>query len=484
MEISSGLDLKNQQSLTMTQQLQQAIKLLQMSSGELSEFINKELDANPLLEVQRDSDEFYGEEGLSAPDQLHEHQLGGSGDVSESYPMMHGVRDAGYAQSRSSDTRNNQDFLDYHVTSKQTLSEYLYSQQNLIVHDQPDRIISQCLIDAVDQNGYLSTEIHEIAEQLSIPVGRVEDVLKRLQLIEPAGLFGRNVKECLTLQLVDQGCDDSRLITLLDFLPDIAGGDFQKIAKATGYHVRDVKNLVREIRKLNPKPGLMFSTGENPVLIPDVIVRQDARGHLIVELNPASLPRVLVNNEYRRVINYSTNSKEKKNLAAMVQSAKWLVKALNQRATTILNVATEIVKQQENFFNHGIGFLKPLTLQDIATPLSIHESTVSRVTTNKYMDTSYGIFELKFFFTSGISDSSGELIHSAETVRQRIKDLIGNEDLKNILSDDKLVQILHKDGIRVARRTVAKYREHMNISSSIQRRKEKRLMRLYAADSS
>jgi RNA polymerase sigma-54 factor len=334
-------------------------------------------------------------------------------------------------------------------------------------------MIGQHLIDLVDEAGYLSGDLTAIAEKLGTSVAEVESVLSLLQTFDPAGVCARNLTECLAIQLRELNRYDPAMQALLSRLDLLAKRDLAALRKLCGVSDEDLLDMIAEIKRLNPKPGLAFGSAPIQPIVPDVYVRQLPDGSFAVELNSDTLPRILLNQNYHARVSKSATPAEKTYLAQQLQSATWLIRALDQRARTILKVATEIVKQQDAFFVHGVQHLRPLNLKTVADAISMHESTVSRVTANKYMATSRGIFELKYFFTSAIASADGGEAHSAEAVRHRIKMMIDAETPDNILSDDTIVEKLRESGIEIARRTVAKYRESMRIGSSVQRRREK-----------
>ncbi|HEY8538003.1 MAG TPA: RNA polymerase factor sigma-54, partial [Steroidobacteraceae bacterium] len=339
-----------------------------------------------------------------------------------------------------------------------------------------DRIIATHLLDLLDDSGYLVGDLAQVASVLNCDVARVEATLEKLQRLDPPGVFARNLKECLALQLRDRNRLDPAMAALLDNLDLLARRDIAGLMRVCGVGAEDIADMVAEIKTLNPKPGLAFDRTVLQPIVPDVLMRPAPGGGWIVELNQETLPRVLVNTQYyARISKAARNKAEKDFIVERFNAANWLVKSLHQRAQTILKVATEIVRQQDAFFRHGVRYLRPLVLRDIATAIEMHESTVSRVTTNKYLAAPHGIYELKYFFTSAIASASGGEAHSAEAVRARIRTLIESESPDQVLSDDKLVELLRKDGVDIARRTVAKYREAMRIPSSVQRRREKSL---------
>ncbi|MBI3113760.1 MAG: RNA polymerase factor sigma-54, partial [Rhodospirillales bacterium] len=354
-----------------------------------------------------------------------------------------------------------------------SLRDHLIGQLTMEIADPVDRLIGLHLIDILDEAGYVAGSLQTVAETLNCDIGRIEATLKKLQQFDPPGIFARSLAECLGLQLADRDRLDPCMQTFLDNLDLLAKRDFKGLAKACRTDAEDIADMIAEIKTLDPKPALAFDHGIAQPITPDVLMRPAPGGTWFIELNSESLPKVLVNNQYyARVSRQARSKQEKQYITEKFHSANWLVKSLHQRATTILKVATELVRQQNGFFANGVQYLKPLVLRDIADAIEMHESTVSRVTSNKYIATPRGIYELKYFFTPAIAGTGGHT-HSAESVRHRIKSLIDAEPAKKILSDDKIVDILKTEGIDIARRTVAKYRESMSIPSSVQRRRDK-----------
>ena len=356
------------------------------------------------------------------------------------------------------------------------MREHLEAQLTLDITDPTERIIGLQIIDMLDPAGYISGDLAGLAERLSCPTALVESTLKKLQQFEPCGAFARDLAECLALQLRERDRLDPAMQTMLAHLDLLAKHDRNQLMKLCGVDAEDLADMVTEIRALNPKPGLCFETAEVETVIPDILVSRRQDGTWSVELNTDTLPRLLVNQQYHTLVSAKAHNKaEKEYISDRLAAANWLVKTLHQRATTILKVASEIIRQQEMFLLHGVQHLKPLIRRDIAEAIGMHESTVSRVTTNKYMATPRGLFELRYFFSAAIQGANGADSHSAEAVRSRIRELIDSEPVDDILSDDKLVSILQGQGVDIARRTVAKYRESLKIPSSVQRRREKAL---------
>jgi RNA polymerase sigma-54 factor len=491
----------------MTPQLQQAIKLLQLSNLELLQFVETELERNPLLERQ-DGDERTLPDVDPRPDDGGLPALDLSKPAGESaattfdtehdnlYPddsrsdMSRDGAPSGWESVRPS-MHNSFDAddsnLEAYLSSEPSLRDHLTAQMQLAVSDPIDRIIAQHLVDLVDEAGYLQGDIATLAAKLGVPLERVERVLAVVQTFEPTGVAARSLAECLTLQLKEQDRFDPDMQLLVENLGLLAAHNLTALRKAVGCDADDLADMIQELKALNPKPGLQFGSVQVQPVLPDVIVRAARDGSWLVELNADTLPRVLVNRSYHARVSKTTRTEHDKGyLAECLQTANWLVKSLDQRARTILKVAEEIVRQQDGFLTHGVQHLRPLNLRMIADKIGMHESTVSRVTSNKYMATPRGIYELKFFFTSAIAAEGDGEAHSSESVRHRIKLLIDGESPDDVLSDDKLVERLKNEGVDIARRTVAKYREALRISSSVQRRREKqmaaKLERLAAAE--
>ena len=489
MALSPRLDLRQSQSLVITPQLQQAIKLLQLSAIELAEYVEQELVSNPLLEADDSGDPGALAEGAGNVDDRSEAGLSvvDAVDGQDEAPLdiESAVEDNEPALgSDGMDTHSAEhwgaggldgDMPEFdHAAEAPDLRSHLVQQLNLSALDPAERFIGLYLIDQLDESGYLRVNLEEAADQLGADLARVESVLALLQEFDPAGIFARDLKECLRLQLEDRNRFDPAMAAFVANIELLARRDIKKLREICAVSVEDVEDMIGEVRALNPKPALQFERSASEAVIPDVIMSLRPNGDWRVELNTDTLPRVLVNRSYVSNISCARVTKADKDfLAERLQSANWLVKALHQRAETILKVATELVKQQDAFFRLGVAHLRPLILRDIADAIEMHESTVSRVTTNKYMATPRGIFELKYFFTQGLASVHGAATHSAEAVRHRIKTLIDNEVLTDVLSDDRLVEILRGEGVEVARRTVAKYRDSLKIPTSAQRRRDK-----------
>jgi RNA polymerase sigma-54 factor len=503
MALAQRLELRQGQSLVMTPQLQQAIKLLQLSNLELAEYVETELERNPLLEredsqapngeaaaeasTETTADTSNGMEDTPLDKALKREDFGATSDLDGGDDLYTDEAPAAKQQesgeqqsaspltdwSRAGNGKSHDGLEDFEGTlaAEATLKGHLEAQLGIAALPPAQRFIAVVLIEAVDEAGYLRAELGEVAERLGASVAECETVLKVLQGFDPAGVFARDLAECLALQLKE--CDrlDPAMQILLTRLDLVARRDIQGLATLCGLEQADIIDMIAEIRALTPKPGLAF--GGEPVqpVVPDVYVREGIDGAWNVELNSDTLPRVLVNARYFSRVNASARKREDKTyLAECLNNANWLVKSLDQRARTILKVAGEIVRQQDSFLTHGVRHLRPLNLKMIADAISMHESTVSRVTSNKYMATPRGLFEMKYFFTAAIASANGGEAHSAEAVRDRIRELVDNER-DDVLSDDRIVTLLGSDGVHIARRTVAKYREALRIPSSVERRR-------------
>ena len=481
MALTQRLDLRQSQSLVMTPQLQQAIKLLQLSNFELGTFLEAEVERNPLLDFEEGEPDAaqVTEETTSAPaetaplDGEIADRWEGESNTDSSYeegPDLGGS----WGHGGSGGFGHEAPSLEQTLSGEINLREHLLGQLNVDLHDPVDRIIGRHLINLLDETGYVTGTIESAAELLGCECSHIENTLRKLQGFDPPGVFARDLKECLAIQLRDLDRLDPAMEAMLEHLDLLARHEGDRLMKLCGVNKEDLADMIAEIRALNPKPGLVFDAAVAQTIIPDVLMRSQRDGDWIVELNAESLPRVLVNNAYyQRISGEARKKEEKQYISEQFQSASWLVKSLHQRATTILRVASEIVRQQDAFFRHGVQHLRPLVLRNIASEIDMHESTVSRVTANKFMLTPRGVYELKYFFTAGIPRTGEGEAHSSESVRQRIKALVDAEKADQVLSDDKIVEILKGERIEIARRTVAKYREALGIASSVQRRRQK-----------
>ncbi len=522
MALSVKLEFRQSQSLVMTPQLQQAIKLLQLSNLELNEFVEAELERNPLLErteandaeqrsepqddrpgdgamqardkndaassehdkneMPADTPDSYTDlasensqqERVSDLDTDYDNVYPDAGPLAPSAGLDGGWQQIGSGGGRGFDSGENN--LEAYVADTISLREHLAQQMHLAINNPVQLIIGQYLIDMIDDAGYLRGDLQDLAEQLGTSCELVQKTLKVMQTFEPSGVFARNIGECLALQLSEQGDLTPLMQVLCDNLELLGTHKINELKRAVGVDMDELMEMIAHIRQLNPKPGHEFDQAIIQPVVPDVFVRQLSDGGWHVELNSETLPRILVNRSYYTTVSRGARSADDKSyLSECLNTANWLTKSLDQRARTILKVAEEVVRQQDAFFAHGIEHLRPLNLKTVAEAIDMHESTVSRVTSNKYIGTPRGVFELKYFFTSAISSSQNGEAHSSESVRYKIKQLVDAEPPTKVLSDDKIVALLRSDGIDIARRTVAKYREALHIPSSVQRRRQKKM---------
>jgi RNA polymerase sigma-54 factor len=504
MALSAKLVMRQSQSMVMTPQLLQAIKLLQLPNMELAAYIENELERNPLLERaeeheqaetgeapppteaavnddQRDwaSDELEVDSAALARnldteiDNAFEPDRAAVSPEPQVSPEGHGLSAgswSGVATAGDGEAPN----LEAYAAAEVSLAEHLERQAAILLTEPGDLIIARALIDGLDEAGYFAGSLAEIAARLGAPLERIEAILVKMQSLEPTGVFARNLAECLSLQLIERDRFDPAMQALVASLPLLAKRDFAQLRRLCGIDDEDLADMVAEIRRLEPKPGRPFGAAPTQIAVADVFVAAAPDGSWRIELNNDALPRVLVNETYAATIKRGkTSEADRTFLAANLQNANWLTKSLEQRARTILKVATEIVRRQDAFFAEGVVGLRPLNLRMIADAIGMHESTVSRVTSNKYIQTPRGLFEMKYFFSTSIASNSYGEAHSAESVRFKIKQMIDAEDPNDVLSDDVIVARLKAADVVIARRTVAKYRDSLRIPSSVDRRREK-----------
>ena len=498
MVLGPRLDLRQSQSLVMTPQLQQAIRLLALSNLEIESFIAEELERNPLLDSGSGGDDEANAEAPEPEVQLRDSEepetidtLVASGDATRDAPLDIDYNSEDFHQDSASDSMRGLDGSlgmdgistsaagggeapDYDSFAGESLSlhEHLLAQARACLAG-TDLVIAGQIIDLIDETGYFTHSLLELAQRLGAPLRDVERVLGIVQSFDPAGVAARSLSECLALQAKDANRYDPAMARLIDNLDYLARGNLAALKRICGVDDEDLGDMIRELRAYDPKPGCKYEQGvADSGIVPDVYVGRRGNGWAI-ELNSATLPRLLVNRSYYTELSGGAQDKASKAwLSECLASANWLLKALDQRARTIIKVSTEIVKQQDGFFRNGVAHLRPLTLRTVADAIGMHESTVSRVTSNKYLACDRGLYELKYFFTSGIQSNDGGDAVSAEAVKSHIRALISAECPKHILSDDQLVEMLRAKGFDIARRTVAKYREAMGIGSSVQRRRQ------------
>jgi RNA polymerase sigma-54 factor len=504
MALAAKLVMRQSQSMVMTPQLLQAIKLLQLPNIELAAYIENELERNPLLERAEESEPAPRAETASAEAAGDEQQGDWASDELEvdagalaanlgtevenafepdrlpapaerlAGAEGHGLSATSWTGVAGGGADGEAPNLEAYAAAQVTLAEHLERQAAVLLTDVGDMMIGRALIDALDEAGYLTLATSEIAERLGARTERVDAVLAKLQTLEPTGVFARNLAECLKLQLIERDRFDPAMQALIANLPLLAKRDHAQLRRLCNVDDEDLDDMIAEIRRLEPKPGRPFGTSPAQLAIPDVFVDAAPNGAWRIELNSDALPRVLVNETYATTIKKSAASEvDRAFVATNLQNANWLTKSLEQRARTILKVAAEIVRRQDAFFAEGVVGLKPLNLRMVADAIGMHESTVSRVTSNKFIQTPRGLFEMKYFFSTSIASNSYGESHSAESVRFKIKQMIDSEDPADVLSDDVIVARLKAADIVIARRTVAKYRDSLRIPSSVDRRREK-----------
>ncbi|WFL78889.1 RNA polymerase factor sigma-54 [Altererythrobacter arenosus] len=487
MALGPRLDLRQSQSLVMTPQLQQAIKLLAASNLEIEAFIGEALEANPLLEA--------GEmrvEDREAPPESVELEIhdASPGDGDQALDIDAGAldrdRDTGDGDWGAAGAHvavaDELPSLEDRASNETTLADYLEEQVGAAAGDAREAFVARAIIGQLDEAGYLVGELRHIAADLGVGIAEAERALEIVQSLDPTGVGARSLSECLALQAKEADRYDPCMARLIDNLELVARGEVQRLKRMCDVDDEDFAEMLAELRSYNPKPGLAYGRSEASAVVPDILVTRGDDNSWDIKLNEATLPRLVVNRDYYVELRNGSPGKEAQSwLREKLADANWLIKALDQRQKTILKTAAEIVKKQEGFFRRGVSELRPLTLREVAEEIDMHESTVSRVTSNKYLHCERGCFELKYFFSSGVgrvgegADGEGA---SAEAVKARIKALVDGEDAKKILSDQKLVDILKGEGFDLARRTVAKYREAIGIGSSAQRRRQKKLQGL------
>ena len=492
MSLGPRLEFRQSQSLVMTPQLRQAIKLLQFSNLEVAAFIEEELERNPLLERDERAETIGERPAADQPDRPAEtadtaafvaaetmpeagegpldHEFDGYEAMgpADGLAMPATLSSSGGSQNFESDDRGLEETLE----TRPNLRDHLGEQLRLGFPDRADRLIGAHLIALLEPSGRLSAETADIAGALGADPDHVEAIRQRMMAFDPVGMFARTLAECLAAQLRERNRLDPCMVLLLENLEHLARRDMRHLMVTCAVDWDDLQDMIVELRDLDPKPGANWDSAPLPAVIPDVLMRTAPGGDWLLELNPDTMPRILVNEAFYARISRDPARDTRAFASERLATANWLVKSLQQRAQTILKVAAEIVRRQDGFFRHGVSHLRPLILRDIAEEVALHESTVSRVTANKYIATPRGIFELKYFFTTAIAGAGGES-HSAEAVRHRIRAMVAAETAADILSDDAIVATLKREGIDIARRTVAKYRDALRIPSSVQRKRDR-----------
>jgi RNA polymerase sigma-54 factor len=489
MALGPRLDLRQSQSLVMTPQLQQAIKLLALSNLEIEAFIGEALETNPLLEAgemrmeRAATPDDVREDAPDDPtsDQLIERARGEADSPLDIDPdTLDRDRDTGDWSAQKSSGGFDDDLPDIseRADDAPTLAEHLEGQVGAGAPDARCEFVARHLIGQLDEAGYLTVPLREVAGDLGISLAEAEQALGVVQALDPTGVGARSLSECLALQAKEADRYDPCMERLIGNLDLVARGEFARLKRMCDVDDEDFADMLAELRGYDPKPGLRIGGGEREPVVPDILITPGPKDSWTIALNEATLPRLIVNRRYYVELKGGCHDKAAKSwLGEKLADANWLIKALDQRQKTILKVAAEIVKQQDGFFRKGVSLLRPLTLRAVAEAIEMHESTVSRVTSNKYLHCDRGTFELKYFFTSGVASADGEGSVSAEAVKAQIRALCDAEAPDDIVSDDKLVELLREKGFDLARRTVAKYREAIGIGSSVQRRRQKKMTR-------
>ena len=454
-----NLQLEQSQKLIMTPQLQQAIQILQLNSLELEQFVKQQMEANPFIEVVEDNS---GDEKFSDDHQPKEIDWK---EYSEKYS-----RDS---HDYSSTYYNPENDFNYEsiVSEQTTLREHLMMQYNTTKIDKRYAEIGEYIIDSLDENGYLTVSIEEISKDTGIALSAIEYILKIVQTFDPPGVAARSLKECLLIQLTHYGLNSNGIVAVIEhYLEEIAQNKYPLIAKQLKISVEEVQEICDVIRTLEPKPGRKFSNISHSYIIPDAVIKEIGSDFVII-VNDHTSPRLMIRDDYRRLlVSGDENNETTKYINDKLNAAAWLIRSIEQRRQTIYKVIEIILKRQKPFFKYGKKHLKPMTLKEIADDVEVHESTVSRATNGKYIETPMGTFELKYFFTSGIEGSDGEGV-SAESVKSFIRDIVAAENPNKPLSDSKIADLLSKKGMQVSRRTVAKYRDDLMIAASSKRKR-------------
>jgi RNA polymerase sigma-54 factor len=501
--LAPRLDLRQTQSLVMTPQLQQAIRLLALSNLEIEGFLGEAVEANPLLElgepVSSPGEDGPVEERRTRLESSPVDQLIGEGRAGDDCPLdidpsaagdaggpgTSADYDADWGAAAGTSSSDDWAAIEDHDAGPTSLSDHLHGQIGLVVDDPWLAAIARHLIGLLDDAGYLTGSLEEVASALGANIAQVEEALALVQSLDPAGIGARSLAECIALQARDADRYDPAMACLIDHLDLLARGDFAKLRRMCGVDEEDFAEMLAELRGYDPKPGLRFGSEAGAPIVPDILIAPGRDEGWDISLNQATLPRLVVNRGYYLELRHSCADRAARGwLSEKLSDANWLIKALDQRQKTILKVAAEIVRHQDGFFRHGVAHLRPLTLRTVAEAIGMHESTVSRVTSNKYLNCQRGTFELKYFFTSGVArvgasgdGAEGEGTVSAAAVKAAIRQLIDAEHADAVLSDDTLVDLLRTRGFDLARRTVAKYREAIGLGSSVQRRRQKALLR-------
>lgn len=465
MELRQSVGIFTKQSLAITPEVIQSIRILQYGREELESFLQDQSERNPLIEVV--TEDHTSEADIPEPSpRIEANDRGQAGSRTKF--------DSDYTSSRKTPSAGAVFGIEHYCEAPVTMGDYLLQMAGLTFCDQTELIIAGEVIGSLDTDGYFRRDLKEMSARLGCTVPCVEKVLTQIQQFHPAGIAARNLSECLALQLREKDRLDPAMNAMLANLELLAKFEYEKLSKLCGVSVDDIFTMAREIKQLDPRPGRVFDTSPTQVAIPDVYVSCERNGTYRVDLNTSQLPKVLVNQRYYAKIDVKQlGDSDKKYVMDCMSNANWLVRNLEQRAQTILKVASAIVTQQSDFFAKGVDHLRPLNLRDVAAAVGVHESTVCRAIANKYIMTHRGMFEMRYFFATGIASVDGESELSSETVRRKISALIKAETARTVMSDEAIVKSLRGEGVEIARRTIAKYRDLMGIPSSLQRKRRK-----------
>lgn len=476
MRLGYDLTIEQTQKLVMTPELIQAIQILQFNIQELDSYVQEQLLTNPVLE-----------QGASAPGESQEHGEQESGSREDAAPEKNDqdgeidwkeylkdrqYDDISYRQWEYKDPEEKENSYEQYTTYDVTLPEHLMFQLQFASHKRGCRNVGRYIIESLDENGYMTLSVEEIAKVTSVPENKVEEVLDIIHTFDPAGVGARNLKECLLIQMEHKGLlTEEYELVINEHLEDLAANRLGAISKSMGIPVKEIQEMADVIKSLEPKPGRQFaSQTDTRYIVPDVLVER-VDDDYVVTVNDSSTPHLMVSSYYEKLLTEAEkDSNLSKYLTDRLNSAVWLIKSIDQRKQTIYNVVKAVVKYQKDFFDKGSKYLKTLTLKQIAEEVGIHESTVSRSINGKYLQSPMGVFEIKYFFSGGVSGDQGEGI-SSKSIKSFIKEIVDNEDPKSPHSDQDMVKMLKDKGIDISRRTVAKYRDEMNILSSSKRRR-------------
>lgn len=471
MKMGFELNLVQTQKLIMTPELRQAIQILQFNNVELMDFVNKQLEINPFIEsVDKHADVNYSDE--ESNDFQQNKDIDKRDDI-DWKDIIEKYDDISYnVYGKNSDSDEKQAFESY-TSKKITLKEHLLIQLGMSVKNKKERMIGEFLIESLDRKGYLSSSIQDISLLINEDVVEIERVLKLIQTFDPVGVGARNLSECLMIQLKEKGIQDKNVYVIVEtYLADVAANRIQKISKELQISVKRVQSICDIIKMLEPKParGFVVDSDDIRYIVPDATIEK-VEGEYIIVINDHNLPILSISDYYKKMLCDTVDKEANKFLTDKLNSSMWLIKSIEQRKMTLYKVIESILKFQISFFENGKNYLKPLVLKDVADDIGVHESTVSRATNGKYVQTPLGLFELKYFFSSSLKKESHEEVVSSTSVKNQIKDLIDNENNEKPLSDQKIADILTSLGVNISRRTVAKYRDEMRIPSSSMRRR-------------